>query len=185
MIDKAGWLNNSNYLKNKSPFFNKRPENTKISLIVIHCISLPEGEYYDNNCGIDRLFTNKLDVSLDAKYYQDLKDLKVSAHCVIFRNGSIKQYVSFLDRAWHAGESSFKGVTDCNNFSIGIELEGSVKDKSGYTDSQYKSLDKLINILREYFNMSENIKDCVTTHQEIAPSRKDDPGPYFDFNRIC
>ena len=187
MIDDNGWLNiKSNKVfsqKTYSPFFNKRPINTKINLIVVHCISLPEGSYaLSDNCGIDRLFTNKLDPVSDKSYYSDLKELKVSAHIVIFRNGDIKQYVSFFDRAWHAGESSFNGVENCNDYSIGIELEGSVKDKTGYTKNQYKSLKELIIILKDYFLINNSTKECVTTHKFIAPSRKEDPGDYFDFS---
>ena len=196
MIDDKGWINNFNFIFENtgvSPFFNKRPKDIKISLIVIHCISLPEGEYckfdYQNNlitqdCGIDRLFTNRLDPVLDKKYYNNIKDLKVSAHCVIFRNGSIKQYVSFLDRAWHAGESSFNGAANCNDYSIGIELEGSVNDKAGYTKNQYDVLNKLIKELKVYFKLSGKLDSFITTHENIAPGRKTDPGKYFDFNLI-
>ena len=195
MIDQNGWLINFDNIFKKSgisPFFNKRPKDIKINLIVIHCISLPEGEYlkFDekNNlltqdCGIDRLFTNRLDPVLDKKYYNNIKNLKVSAHCVIFRNGCIKQYVSFLDRAWHAGESSFNGVKNCNDYSIGVELEGSVKDKSGYTRYQYDMLNKLIKELKDYFKLSDKLDNFITTHEHIAPGRKTDPGRYFDLNQ--
>ena len=182
-IDNNGWLIKPNK-KYKfryedtgvSSNFNKRPNNIKIDLVVLHCISLPEGEYRGE--GIDRLFLNKLDKNLDHKYYENLKDLKVSSHVVIFRDGSLKQYVSFLDSAWHAGESEYKGRFDCNDFSIGIELEGCVGDKNGYTDNQYFSLKNLLEDLKSNFDFE------ITTHKDIAPDRKDDPGEYFDFQRL-
>ncbi len=182
-IDNNGWLTkpNTNYKfsyedTGVSSNFNKRPNNLKVDLVVLHCISLPEGEYKGE--GIDRLFLNKLDKDLDNKSYENLKDSKVSSHVVIFRDGSLKQYVSFLDRAWHAGESKYKGRFDCNDFSVGIELEGCVGDANGYTDAQYLTLNKLLEDLRLNFDFE------ITTHKDIAPARKDDPGEYFDFGRL-
>ena len=159
-----------------SPNFNSRPNESDISLIVIHCISLPpknyEGEY------VKDFFLNKLNTS-EHSYFKGISDLKVSSHLFIKRNGEIVQFVPFNKRAWHAGESSYKGINDCNNFSIGIELEGSVEDC--YTDNQYESL---INVTNTILNYYPNIdKTRIIGHSEIAPNRKADPGKNFEWDK--
>ena len=198
-INKSGWLENyADCLANtgKSEYFNQRPDDTKISALIIHCMSLPAGNYSSNldknlgnnlgnnisDNGIDRLFTGRLDEKLDASYYDDLKGEKVSAHLVIYRNGLIKQYVSFLDRAWHAGESMLNGVSNCNDFSIGIELEGWVDDPCGYTQDQYSNLKNVLALLKRTYKIPvENI----VGHQDIAPDRKQDPGVFFDWSILA
>ena len=159
-----------------SPNFNSRPNESDISLIVIHCISLPpknyEGEY------VKDFFLNKLNTS-EHSYFKGISDLKVSSHLFIKRNGEIVQFVPFNKRAWHAGESSYKGINDCNNFSIGIELEGNEEDF--YTDNQYKSLINVTNtILYHYPNID---KTRIIGHSEIAPNRKADPGKNFEWDK--
>ena len=159
-----------------SPNFNSRPNESDISLIVIHCISLPpknyEGEY------VKDFFLNKLNTS-EHSYFKGISDLKVSSHLFIKRNGEIVQFVPFNKRAWHAGESSYKGINDCNNFSIGIELEGNVEDC--YTDNQYESL---INVTNTILNYYPNIdKTRIIGHSEIAPNRKTDPGKNFEWDK--
>ena len=190
-IDEKGWLSNYNECfgaSGKSEFFNQRPLEVTIDAIIIHCMSLPAGQYSstDDNqlidSGIDRLFTGRLDEKLDAQYYQQLKSEKVSAHLVIYRNGQVKQYVSFLDRAWHAGESMLNGVSNCNDFSIGIELEGWVDDPCGYTKKQYDSLKKVLALLK--FSYKIPVENIVG-HQDIAPQRKQDPGVFFDWSILA
>lgn len=160
-----------------SPNCDYRPNPYDISLIVIHCISLPAetfgGDY------IDQLFTNQLNIS-DHPSFAELQQLKVSAHCLIRRDGSIKQYVPFNLRAWHAGVSCYQGRELCNDFSIGIELEGSIKQ--AYTDIQYLNLAELTRILfLAYPSLSRH---HIAGHSDIAPDRKLDPGPLFDWERF-
>jgi len=145
-----------------------------IELIVIHCISLPEGEY--NNNHPKDLFLNKLDLSIHPSF-KTLKNLKVSSHLLINRDGSFQQFVPFNKCAWHAGQSSFEGKEDCNNFSIGIELEGTVNDS--FTDKQYTILNEIIGLLRREYPVKN-----IVGHSEIAVGRKKDPGPYFEWKRI-
>ncbi|MDC3359992.1 1,6-anhydro-N-acetylmuramyl-L-alanine amidase AmpD, partial [Gammaproteobacteria bacterium] len=146
----------------RSPNFNERPLNAKISLLVIHSISLPPRKYNTNH--IENFFLNKLDDSLD-DFYQEIKDLKVSAHILIKRSGEVIQFVPFNMRAWHAGESSFKNKDNCNDYSIGIELEGS--DDDIFEDIQYSKL-KLITskLMQEYTFINKN---NIKGHSEIAP----------------
>lgn len=173
MINELGHYQNGKQLS--SPFFNERPDNISPSLLVIHCISLPEGHY--GGTQIHDLFTGCLDCTQDLSF-KDLQGLEVSAHCVIYRDGSVEQYVPFTKRAWHAGLSSFEGVDNCNDYSIGIELEGT--DKSSYSDAQYLSLAKLtLAIQQRYPKISKN---RITAHSDIAPARKTDPGLFFDWD---
>jgi AmpD protein len=159
-----------------SPNFNARPLNMPIDLLVIHAISLPPGMYTGNSV-ID-FFCNKLDIS-QHHYFQEIKDLKVSAHLFIKRDGQIIQFVPFLHRAWHAGNSSFRGREACNDFSIGIELEGTDYEK--FTDTQYASLSSCTKaLISAYPNLNFN---NIVGHQDISPGRKSDPGPFFDWNR--
>lgn len=157
-----------------SPNYNARPEGTRVNLIVIHNISLPPGEFTNNH--INAFFTNTLDFSAHP-YFQSLQTLKVSAHCLIDRMGNIIQYVPLTERAWHAGVSTYVGQENCNDYSIGIELEG--VDDLPYTKEQYRSLVSLITLLQvAYPNITS---DRIVGHNVIAPDRKTDPGPAFDW----
>ena len=160
-----------------SPNFDSRPKDTDISLIVIHSISLPPGKYGGNE--IKDFFLNELDTS-NHEYFESIKTLKVSSHIVIKRTGEILQFVPFNKRAWHAGISSYLGKENCNDYSIGIELEGT--DDSEFTDEQYNSLKNLTSsLIRFYPNLSE---DRLVGHSDIAPGRKSDPGIFFDWKRL-
>lgn len=171
----AGWLSGSNVRQVPTKNFNKRPEG-EISMVVIHCIALPPKKYGGPH--VDELFTMSLDPNADP-YFKDLAGVELSTHLFINREGLITQYVSFLDRAWHAGRSSYQGKLECNDFGIGIELEGS--DDDYYTDEQYEALNEVLDLLYATY---PDIKDRVASHSEVAPSRKTDPGPYFDYKRI-
>ncbi|AIY66404.1 N-acetyl-anhydromuranmyl-L-alanine amidase [Pseudoalteromonas piratica] len=160
-----------------SPHFNQRPDEDDISLIVIHNISLPAGQF--GLPYITELFLGCLDCSADESF-ADLQGLEVSAHCLIRRDGSVIQYVPFNKRAWHAGVSEYKGRQGCNDFSIGIELEGS--DHVPFTNAQYASLEELVKTLIKHYPRLN--KDEVTGHSDIAPGRKTDPGPHFDWQRF-
>jgi len=157
-----------------SPYFNQRPEGVQISLLVIHCISLPEGIYGGEQ--IEQLFSGSLDCN-EHESFADLKGLEVSAHCVIRRDGHVEQYVPFIKRAWHAGVSSFNGVDACNDYSVGIELEGT--DNSEYTIEQYNMLAKLTDYL--IYHYPQLTKQRIVAHSDIAPERKTDPGEFFDW----
>jgi AmpD protein len=159
-----------------SPNFDERPNNTAINLIVIHAISLPAGFY--NTQLIKDLFLNCLDPGTD-QYLESIKDLKVSSHFLITRKGTLIQFVPTHKRAWHAGISVYKGRENCNDFSIGIELEGC--DDEEFEQSQYNSLSRLINFLS--IDLQLNKKNIVG-HADIAPDRKTDPGPLFDWTLL-
>ena len=147
-----------------------------VALIVIHGISLPEGEF-GNGC-VDRLFLNQLDVS-GHDSFADLDGARVSSHLLIDRLGRTTQYVAFDEQAWHAGDSCWKNRVRCNEFSIGIELEGT--DNRPYTSPQYSTLAK---ITRALFEMYPQLSpDAIVGHLEVAPARKTDPGPAFDWPR--
>lgn len=174
-IDDAGWLRSVEVIE--SPNFDARPDNTDIKLVVVHGISLPPGEYGGGH--IQKFFCNQLDAN-EHGYFESICSMTVSAHCLIERDGKLIQFVSFHDRAWHAGESSWRGVAACNDFSVGIELEGC--DDQAYTEDQYHSLSKLVTTLKMKFpDISD---DAVTGHSDIAPGRKTDPGPAFDWTRL-
>lgn len=158
-----------------SPNQDVRPEGMPTELLVIHNISLPPGEYGGN--GIRELFTNQLQAG-DHPYYASIHTLKVSAHFVIRRAGALQQYVSCEARAWHAGVSQWRGKERCNDFSIGIELEGC--DDEAFTTAQYQRLCRLIALLQHHYP----IRDIVG-HSDIAPQRKTDPGPYFDWKILA
>jgi N-acetyl-anhydromuramoyl-L-alanine amidase len=161
-----------------SPNQDARPGGARPELIVIHCISLPPGEF--GGPWIDRLFTNRLDPSLHP-YFEEIAALRVSAHLLIRRDGELVQYVPFHRRAWHAGESHWCGRARCNDFSIGIELEGT--DDGAYTTAQYRRLAASIRALcRAYPTLSPA---RLAGHSEIAPGRKSDPGPGFDRARLA
>jgi len=157
-----------------SPHFNQRAGHEKIRLLVVHNISLPPGKFGGEH--ISNLFTGQLDPTADPSF-DSIYQLQVSAHCLIRRDGQIIQYVSFNDRAWHAGVSEYNGVTGCNDFSIGIELEGT--DVIPYTDEQYQQLSKLSATIKRYY---PEIADNIVGHCDIAPVRKTDPGEAFDWS---
>lgn len=167
-------LQDINFLE--SPNFNDRPVDEDISLLVIHSISLPPTKY--NTDHIERFFLNELDFS-SHNFYKNIDGMKVSAHVLIKRNGEVIQFVPFDKRAWHAGVSSYKGKNDCNNFSIGIELEGS--DDDIFEDIQYKKLSLITSLLIEEYDLIT--KDNIKGHSDIAPERKTDPGVLFDWDR--
>ena len=160
-----------------SPHFNERPANAVIDMIVIHNISLPPGKL--GGGFIEDFFCGNLDVCLDP-YFETIKDLRVSSHIVIDRNGLITQFVPFHLRAWHAGQSSWLGRDNCNDYSIGIELEGT--DDLAYTDLQYQALKGLLKILKQAYPGIST--DRIVGHCDIAPGRKSDPGNSFDWNRL-
>ena len=166
-----GWLKAAQHIL--SPNYNERPKAKTIDLLVIHCISLPQGQY--ENINVEHFFCNKLDTSQD-KSLSQLDGLKVSSHFYIKRNGELIQFVSVDNRAWHAGESSYLGRKNCNDFSVGIELQGT--GQTTYSKVQYAQLIKLTKLLQIYFPL---IKDNIVSHQEIAPLRKTDPGIGFDW----
>ncbi|HWU68869.1 MAG TPA: 1,6-anhydro-N-acetylmuramyl-L-alanine amidase AmpD [Stenotrophobium sp.] len=153
-----------------------RPDPADISLLVIHAISLPPDRF--GGPWIDDLFLNRLDYSAHP-YFESLRELRVSAHCCIFRDGRITQYVPFDRRAWHAGKSSYKGRERCNDFSIGIELEGC--DSKPFTQAQYR---RLLSVSRALLASYPGITPArIVGHSDIAPGRKTDPGPHFDWRR--
>jgi N-acetyl-anhydromuramoyl-L-alanine amidase len=157
-----------------SPNQDHRPVNTEIDLLVIHAISLPPGEFGGGY--IDQLFTNTLQKEVHP-YFSEIAGSRVSAHVLIDRGGSLTQYVPFSHRAWHAGVSEFQGRNHCNDFSIGVELEGC--DDQPYTESQYLMLAMLTRTLRDHWPTITN--DHIVGHCDIAPERKTDPGPMFDW----
>lgn len=160
-----------------SPNCDARPEPDDLSLIVIHCISLPPGEF--GGSAIDALFTNALDPSAHP-YFAGISHLRVSAHLLIRRTGEIIQYVPFDQRAYHAGLSSYRGRPRCNDFSIGIELEGT--DDQPYEEAQYASLIPVLKaLLSAYPGLSP---ERIVAHSDITPERKTDPGPGFDWSRL-
>jgi N-acetyl-anhydromuramoyl-L-alanine amidase len=160
-----------------SPYFDGRPTGAAPELLVVHGISLPPGEFGGH--WIDRLFTGTL--PWDAHpYFKQIEGLRASAHALIRRDGEIVQYVPFGQRAWHAGQSAYGGRTGCNDFSIGIELEGT--GETPYTDAQYDSLAALVTaLLGAYPSLSTQ---HIAGHSDIAPGRKTDPGPSFDWPRF-
>jgi AmpD protein len=159
-----------------SPNYDPRPEASEISLLVIHCISLPPEQFGDDF--IEQLFCNRLDPD-QHPYFQEIFQLKVSAHLLISRDGEIIQFVDFNQRAWHAGVSQFQGRERCNDFSIGIELEGSVNQP--FSEAQYQ---QLADVSRELLdNYPQLNKQRIVGHSDIAPGRKTDPGPYFDWRK--
>ncbi len=169
-----GWLQWAEHCP--SPNFNLRPDNIDISLLIIHNISLPPGEFGGGY--VQQFFQNKLDADAHP-YFETIAELMVSAHLFIERDGKVTQFVPFNARAWHAGSSSFAGASDCNNYSIGIELEGA--DEIPFTDAQYRALEKVTRqLLLTYPKLTP---ERITGHSDVAPGRKTDPGPAFDWQR--
>jgi AmpD protein len=157
-----------------SPNCDERPAGAEINLLVLHSISLPPGEYGGD--GIERLFTNRLDPQAHP-YFREIISLQVSAHFLLRRDGELLQFVPVHRRAWHAGASSWRGRERCNDFSIGVELEGS--DETPFEDRQYRRLAALARDLRAALPLRD-----IAAHSDIAPGRKTDPGARFDWARL-
>lgn len=184
VINENKVAKNSNYMviyKNASyidcPHYDERPDENDVNLLVIHNISLPPSQF--GTSGIRELFTGTLNPD-EHPFYKEIATLKVSAHCVIYRSGQIEQFVPFNKRAWHAGKSSFQGRTRCNDFSIGIELEGT--DCLAYTDAQYNSLVQVTQFVRHCY--PQITLGRIVGHNDIAPGRKTDPGVAFEWARF-
>ena len=162
---------------NPSEYHDERPKNFAIELVVMHCISLPEGQFGTEFP--EQLFTGKLDVEADDSV-ADLRGVEVSPHLFVDRKGAITQFVSFDRRAWHAGISTWRKRPNCNDYSIGIELEG--KDTEGFEKAQYQSLRKVLTALcLAYDRLS---LDSIVGHNEISPGRKTDPGEFFNWKEL-
>lgn len=156
-----------------SPNFNTRPDGVDIQLVVIHNISLPPSQFGGGY--IQQFFQNKLDWSIHP-YFQTIEGMQVSAHLLILRTGEVIQFVNFNDRSWHAGRSSYLAQKECNDYSIGIELEGS--DDLPFEIEQYQALVEVVTLLRQAY---PKIQNHIAGHSDIAPKRKTDPGLYFDW----
>ncbi|MEN8282248.1 1,6-anhydro-N-acetylmuramyl-L-alanine amidase AmpD [Acinetobacter gerneri] len=153
--------------------FNQRPENTEIQLLVIHNISLPPSQFGGGY--IEQFFQNQLDWSVHP-YFKTIEGMQVSAHLLILRTGEVLQFVNFKNRAWHAGRSSYLAKVECNDYSIGIELEGS--DDTDFEEVQYQALSNVVAILQDAY---PKIGPHLAGHSDIAPGRKTDPGPHFQW----
>lgn len=175
-FDAEGWLQCSDpaFQRIESPNQEARPPGMPVDLAVIHNISLPPDEF--GGPGVVDLFTNRLDWEAHP-YYAQIRGMRVSAHFFVRRDGSLIQFVACSRRAWHAGVSAWQGRERCNDFSIGIELEGS--DTQPFTEAQYVTLNRLLAALRRAYPLQ-----AVVGHSDIAPGRKTDPGPCFDWSRI-
>ena len=171
-VDRAGIVRAAAQVP--SPNCDDRSEGTAVILLVVHGISLPPGQF--GGSGIVELFTNRLDPAVDP-YYRTVANIKVSAHFLIRRDGALTQFVPCAKRAWHAGTSSWRGRADCNDFSVGVELEGT--DDLPYEAAQYTMLARLARALRRRYPIAE-----VAGHSDVAPGRKTDPGPAFDWPRF-
>lgn len=158
-----------------SPNFGERPAATEVSLAVVHNISLPPGEFGGN--WVEDFFLNRLDTGAHP-YFAEIAGLQVSAHFYVRRDGRVIQFVGCDQRAWHAGRSSWCGRENCNDYSVGIELEGC--DERPFTDVQYVALWRLLDALRQRYPIT-----AVAGHSDIAPGRKSDPGPYFDWAALA
>ncbi|MEP7303748.1 MAG: 1,6-anhydro-N-acetylmuramyl-L-alanine amidase AmpD [Caldimonas sp.] len=170
---RAGWLRQARRVA--SPNFGPRPDGMTIDLVVVHSISLPPGIYEGD--AIERLFTNRLDPAADP-YFETLAGVRVSAHFLVRRDGTLLQFVSCDERAWHAGVSSWRGRADCNDFSIGIELEG--LEGGLFEAAQYECLGATLDSIAARYPVA-----AVTGHEHIAPGRKSDPGAGFDWVRLA
>lgn len=171
LVIEHGWLSAAEV--QKSNHCAPRAEDETVSLLVVHNISLPPGQFGGSH--ITDFFLGNLDPTIDP-YFESIFDIRVSAHCLLQRNGHIVQYVSFNDKAWHAGLSSYHGREKCNDFSIGIELEGT--DDIPYTKEQYQQLSRLSKSL---IGAYPELRNNIVGHCDIAPGRKTDPGPAFDW----
>lgn len=173
-MDQEIWL--SGITRTPSENFNARPDPDAVSLLVIHNISLPPGQFGGDY--IEQFFTNCLDHS-QHPFFKEIEGLQVSAHFLIKRTGAVIQFVPLNQRAWHAGCSSHQGQENCNDFSIGIELEGT--DHTPYTEAQYQALVQLTHQIQQYYPAITS--DRITGHSDIAPERKTDPGAAFDWQK--
>lgn len=171
-IDQIGWADHARRVV--SPNRDARPEGASIELVVVHAISLPPDQF--GGPGIEQLFTNTLSAD-EHPYYAGIHHLRVSAHFLIRRDGQLLQFVPTIERAWHAGVSSWRGRERCNDFSVGIELEGC--DSLAFRAEQYASLADLLSALQR----RHPIRDIVG-HSDVAPGRKTDPGPCFEWPRL-
>ncbi len=171
-VDALGWLTGVRRIE--SPNQDSRPDGVAVSLLVIHNISLPPGVF--GGPGVAQLFTNRLDPD-EHPYYAGIHTLRVSAHFFVRRDGELIQFVACGARAWHAGVSQWQGRERCNDFSIGVELEGA--DDVPFTQAQYLTLNRLLAGLRQAYPVT-----AVVGHSDIAPGRKTDPGPNFDWSRL-
>lgn len=171
----TGWLDTARRVP--SPNQDERPPGSEPELVVVHAISLPPGSFGGD--GIDRLFTNTLDPAAHP-YFAEVADRCVSAHAMIRRDGGLTQYVPFHRRAWHAGRSSFRGRPECNDFSVGVELEGT--DELPFEPVQYRRLAALVAALADAYPGITG--DRLAGHCDIAPGRKTDPGPHFDWHHL-
>jgi N-acetyl-anhydromuramoyl-L-alanine amidase len=169
---RGGWWRRATPIE--SPNHNARPDPRDVSLVVVHSISLPPGQYGGDE--IERLFTNRLDWSAHP-YFESIRGLKVSSHFVIRRSGEMLQFVSCDRRAWHAGASQWRGRDNCNDYSIGIELEGLEGEQ--FEDAQYTVLARLLRVLGKRYAI-----DAVVGHEHVAPMRKHDPGDGFEWARL-
>jgi N-acetyl-anhydromuramoyl-L-alanine amidase len=168
-----GWWRHARRVR--SPNFGPRPDGMQITLAIVHSISLPPGTYGGD--AVERFFTNRLDAS-EHPYFEQISALRVSAHFFIRRDGVIVQFVSCEQRAWHAGASQWRGREDCNDWSIGIELEGLEGER--FERAQYRALIRLLGALRARYPLAE-----VVGHEHVAPSRKADPGARFEWPRLA
>lgn len=172
---ESGWLNAAQ--ASPSPNRDARPPRATVDLLVVHGISLPPGEF--GGSWIEDLFHNQLDPTAHP-YFAGIAALRVSAHLLIRRDGALVQFVGFDQRAWHAGESSFRGRPRCNDYAVGVELEGC--DDDAYDDAQYRALARVARLLAAHYPALA--PDRIVGHCDIAPGRKTDPGPAFDWARL-
>lgn len=170
-----GWLDGAQRMR--SPNCDARPAGAGVELVVVHGISLPPGEFGAK--WVEHLFLNTLDCAAHP-YFASLDGLRVSAHLLVRRDGSLVQFVPFDQRAWHAGRSAWRGREHCNDFSVGIELEGC--DEVAYSSAQYMALAAVLRALQAHY--PSLAADAVAGHSDIAPGRKKDPGPAFDWSRL-
>lgn len=171
-LDVSGWL--AGVRRVPSPNCDERPAGESVTLVVVHAISLPPGQYGGD--AVERLFTNTLDPR-EHTYFATIAGLRVSAHFLITRGGALTQFVACTRRAWHAGVSSWRGRERCNDFSIGVELEGC--DDEPFTSGQYRVLALLLRAIRRCHPGVE-----IAGHSDVAPGRKTDPGPHFDWTLL-
>lgn len=171
-LDADGWVREAERLP--SPNFDMRPDGMPTDLLVVHNISLPPGQFGGDE--IAAFFQNRLDHDAHP-FFDEIRGVRVSSHFLVRRDGALQQFVSCNARAWHAGASSFEGRTRCNDFSIGVELEGT--DDLPFTAAQYVTLAALTRALRKHYPIQ-----AVTGHADIAPGRKTDPGPHFEWQRL-
>jgi N-acetyl-anhydromuramoyl-L-alanine amidase len=168
-----GWWRHARRVR--SPNFNARPEGEAITLAIVHSISLPPGQYGGD--AVERFFTNRLDAAAHP-YFEQIGALRVSAHFFVRRDGALLQFVSCDRRAWHAGTSQWRGRENCNDWSIGVELEGLEGER--FERAQYRTLIRLLNALRARYPLAE-----VVGHEHVAPARKADPGARFEWPRLA